>query len=412
MARRTRRRGWGQGSVEQLKSGYWRIRWRERAGERRTAKYADRGDAEAVLARILGNVRDGKPSGHVAPESADAPLLSELAEKWIERRQQTHRAWRGDKNLWKKHLKPMFGHLHPAEVDQGGVRRLVETKLAEELSPQSVGNIVRLLSTFYSDIIEQGLAQVNPARALPRSTRRLIKSTHDPRQTAFIEKQGDIARIYSKLEQPFATMFAVGALAGLRPGEIIGLEWGDVDLGAGRMLVQRQVRHGKVGPTKSGKPRLVPIIGPLSKILAGWKLATGGEGLLFKPLTPWRSRSKFIKDSTMRDALRVAFRACGLPETWTWYTVSRHTYASQHVMGGGSLATLREILGHSSVTVTERYAHLRSDLFKPEDLLKLSVGMSREGGAVVDLAAARAQKAGENGQGMTTGKVDEADARG
>ena len=90
----------------------------------------------------------------------------------------------------------------------------------------------------------------------------------------------------------------------------------------------------------------------------------------------------------MREALRDAFEACGLPATWTWYTVSRHTYASQHVMGGGSLATLREILGHSSVTVTERYAHLNPGLFKPEDLLKLSVILTREGGAVVDLAAA------------------------
>lgn len=185
----------------------------------------------------------------------------------------------------------------------------------------------------------------------------------------------------------------MGALAGLRPGEIVGLEWGDVRLDDRRILIQRQVRHGKVGPTKSGKPRLVPIIEPLAKILAEWKLATGGEGLLFKPLTPWRKKTRFIGDKLVREKLREAFTAAGLPEKLTWYHGSRHTYASQHVMGGGSLGTLREILGHSSVTVTERYAHLRPDLFKPEDLLQLSVGMSREGGAVIDMATARAEKA-------------------
>jgi hypothetical protein len=128
----------------------------------------------------------------------------------------------------------------------------------------------------------------------------------------------------------------------------------------------------------------------------------GGEGLLFKPLNPWRRRSKFIKDACAREAIHGALKKCGLPEAWTWYTVSRHTYASQHVMGGGSLATLREILGHSSVTVTERYAHLNPGLFKAEDLLKLSVGMSREGGEVIDMADHR----GTVGQEMATGAVD------
>jgi integrase len=405
MPRKARRRGWGQGQLEQIKSGYWRVRWREPDGARKTAKYADRGDAEAVLARILNNVRDGKPSGHESAAPGTGPLLSELAKKWLDRREKTHRSWRDDRNRWTKHLEPEIGHMRPDDVDQAALRRIVEKKLAGGLSSKSVGNIVMVLSTFYTDLLEQGHAKTNPARSLPRSTRRLIKGTHDPKQTPFIEKQVDIARVYSALAQPFATMFAIGALGGLRPGEVLALEWGDVDLGARRMLVQRQVRHSKVGPTKSGKPRLVPIIGPLAKILAEWKLATGGAGLVFKPLVTGRRKDAFVKDITVRRALRKALEACGLPKTWTWYQCSRHTYASQHVMGGGSLATLRDILGHSSVTVTERYAHLNPGLFKPEDLLQLSVEMSREGGAVVNLAAARAEKAGQDGHEMTTATV-------
>jgi len=42
----------------------------------------------------------------------------------------------------------------------------------------------------------------------------------------------------------------------------------------------------------------------------------------------------------------------------TWYQVTRHTFASQCVMAGGSIEKLKEILGHYSVVVTERYAHL------------------------------------------------------
>jgi site-specific recombinase XerD len=42
-----------------------------------------------------------------------------------------------------------------------------------------------------------------------------------------------------------------------------------------------------------------------------------------------------------------------------WYEATRHTFASQWVMAGRSLEELKEILGHYSVVVTERYAHLR-----------------------------------------------------
>jgi hypothetical protein len=58
-------------------------------------------------------------------------------------------------------------------------------------------------------------------------------------------------------------------------------------------------------------------------------------------------------------------------------------------MGGGSLATLREILGHSSVQVTERYGHLKPDHFRKEDLLKMRVDFARPGGEVIELPARR-----------------------
>ena len=92
----------------------------------------------------------------------------------------------------------------------------------------------------------------------------------------------------------------------------------------------------------------------------------------------------------MREALREAFEACGLPATMTWYTVSRHTYGASTSWAAGRWRRCGRSSVTRSVTVTERYAHLRPDLFKAEDCCKLTVRMSREGGAVIDLAAHRA----------------------
>ena len=67
-------------------------------------------------------------------------------------------------------------------------------------------------------------------------------------------------------------------------------------------------------------------------------------------------------------------------ENLGWYEATRHTFASRWVLGGGSIEKLKEILGHYSVVVTERYTHLRTDLFAPKDLgtiaLDLKAGSS------------------------------------
>jgi integrase len=403
MARKPRRRTWGSGSLEQLRSGWWRIRWREQDGARKTAKYADRGDAEAVLARILSNVRAGKPSGHVAPDSAAAPLLSELADKWLERRQETHRAWRDDQNRWRKHLKPAFGHCRGQEVSQAAIRRFVEAKLAEGLSSTTVGHCVRLLSTFMADVVEQGYATTNPVATLPRATRRLYRNARAPYMKRFLEKREDIGRVYREMVQPSATILAISALAGLRPGEVIALEWGDIDLEARRILVQRQARHGRVGVPKSGHGRVVPIGDALGRALAEWKLATGGKGQLFNPARPGAGGKKgspprFISLQRVMVDLRDALKACGLPAELTLYDCGRATFASQWVLGGGSMEKLAKVLGHASVTTTEAsYSRMRPEMVRPSELSALDVDLSRPGGSVVDIATAR-----KVGQEMTT----------
>jgi hypothetical protein len=102
--------------------------------------------------------------------------------------------------------------------------------------------------------------------------------------------------------------------------------------------------------------------------------------------------------------LREALTACGLASL-TLYEATPHFYGAQHVMAGGSLATLREVLEHTTVQVTERYGHLRPDLFRAGDLLRFEANMSREGAEVINLAAHR--DPGETGDAVATRKTDD-----
>jgi integrase len=346
----------------------------------------------------------------LAPPKPLSPPLDGLIKAWLKRRESTHRSWRDDKNRWAKHLSKPFGKLRPNELDEAGIRRFIDAKLAAELAPASVGLCVRLLSTFFSDLVEEGHVDDNPVKRLRRATRRLYRADHDPMDTPFLERLDDVRRVYQALPAPYSVMFAVGALAGLRTGEVIALSWSDIDIAARRMQVRRQARHGKLGPLKDSEGRTVPLQTALVPILSEWKLATGGQGAMFPPTAKGRGRAaalgaqQFIKDSTLNTQLRTALTACEIPEL-TWYGATRHSYASQWVIGGGSIETLSKTLGHSRTQVTERYAHLRVDLFRDSDYERFAVNLNQATAKVVTFP----QQQAENGCSVVTGEDEAAE---
>jgi integrase len=372
--RKQGRRPRGLGQVFQSKgSPLWRIRWTENGVRRYRNGFTSRELAEQVLATIASNIAHGKAG---IEEEREHQPLEKLAAGWLKRRKETHRSAEQDRYRWDKHLKPRVGHLLPEAVDAAVLRRFIEAKL-HELSPTTVRLCVTELSALYTDLVERGEAKRNPVRELPRATRRLIRPSHDPRTTPFVEKLGDVRRIYLALEQPINIAYAIGAMAGLRTGEVLGLRWAHVDLAARRI----QVREAVTGPLKDDESRVVPILDPLLPLLKAWKLATGAAGLVIPPM---RSDGLHCDEHTLRGHLKAALEALKLPAI-TWYQATRHTFASQWVMAGGSIEKLREMMGHSTVVVTERYSHLKVDLFADRDLGMLGVDLQAPAGEVADV---------------------------
>jgi integrase len=387
MARKRRRRPHWQGCAYKRGQGNWWISWREAGKRHAKGGYPTEEEAKDVLAKITADVRAGRDG--MPRDVKNIPTLGELGEEWLERRELTHRSWKNDRNRWRKDLKPFFGNCRPREVDAAMIRQFIERKLAEGLSSTTVGHLVREMSTFYADVVEKGLALSNPVAGLPRATRRLYRNAKDPRTTPFLEKLEDVRHVFLALPRPYRVAFAVGALAGLRTGEVLGLDWRDVDLANHRIYVRQQVHEGRLGPLKDDESRVTPILKPLAPILAEFKLATGGNGLLFSPRYPKRggrpdTRPAFTRPHTLWRHLKEALEKCKLPRL-TWYQATRHTFASQFVLGGGSMEKLSKILGHASVTTTERYAHLRTDLFRESDFDVMAVDLSTPGTEVVQL---------------------------
>ena len=101
-----------------------------------------------------------------------------------------------------------------------------------------------------------------------------------------------------------------------------------------------------------------------------------------------RKSGQFLDAHTIWDALKHVCRQLklfvndgktGRPRVPTFDEAGRHTFASQWVLSGGSIEKLREILGHSSVLVTERYTHLKPELFGAADLERANVPLKAVG---------------------------------
>jgi integrase len=130
---------------------------------------------------------------------------------------------------------------------------------------------------------------------------------------------------------------------GLRRGELFNLIWTDVDLRDKRLTVQGQ-------GSKSGNTRYVPLNDEALSTLEAWRNGTKNHGLVFpSPVTGERLNN--VRKSwggIIRKAKIQKFRFHDL----------RHTFASKLVMAGVDLNTIRELLGHSTMEMTLRYAHL------------------------------------------------------
>jgi integrase len=382
MPRKTRKRQYGSGGVipPEVVGGTWAVRIRVNGRRVYRGGIQSRDLAERVLAQLQAN-NTAEEFG-LAVAQPRGLTLGELAPPFLERRKRTHAAWAEDLGRWQNHLAPAFAALRPEEVDARAVRRYAEDRRAAGLSGGTVRLHVALLSGLFEDLLEGGAIKANPTRGLPRSTVRLFTSTQDPRTTPFLERLEDVRRVYTDLPEPLSIGFAVGALAGLRTSEVFGLRWQHVDLAARRIHVREQ--RGR--PTLKDKDsRVVPVLDGLLPLLQVWRLRSGAEpDALVVP--SFHADGKAVSVKTPGRLLARTLKRLGLERPGLgWYEATRHTFASHWVMGGGTLEKLREILGHSTVAMTERYAHLRVDLFTARDLATIPLDLGGAPAPVLEL---------------------------
>lgn len=170
-------------------------------------------------------------------------------------------------------------------------------------------------------------------------------------------------------DEEWACMILIGIHTGLRLGELRALRWQDVYLKERRIVVRQAVSRGEVGPPKSGRTRDVD----LSE--SAWKALTTQRHLR-GPLVFCDMDGQMLTKGACKWPLWRACKRAGLGRRIGWH-VLRHTFASLLVMKGVPIKTVQELLGHSTIEMTERYAHLSPNV-KRDAVSKLDEASPQE----------------------------------
>ena len=153
----------------------------------------------------------------------------------------------------------------------------------------------------------------------------------------------------------------LAVFAGLRRGEILGLQWSNIR--NGNLIIRNNMSYDGLRPPKSGKTRIVPISAPIAKIL---KTQKNWQRENKEKMWSIYFRSDFVitrKDGTLIDPKLLSRRFGEVQKRYNLDPVRfhdlRHTAASLMIMEGVPLKTVSDILGHSSISITaDIYGHV------------------------------------------------------
>lgn len=210
-------------------------------------------------------------------------------------------------------------------------------------SPATLARHVAALRTYYRWLAEQGTLASSPAEDLepPKVGRRLPRFVSPAKAVEVLEPdpaegEGSSARDRAVLEVLYG--------AGLRVGELCALDPDDLDLEQGMVRVRRG---------KGGKERRVPMGPAAVEAVRAWLIERGDDpdGPLFL-----NARGRRVSDRTVRRLVERAGRGAGVPDLHPH--ALRHSFATHLLDAGADLRAIQEMLGHSSLSTTQRYTHV------------------------------------------------------
>ena len=243
--------------------------------------------------------------------------------------------------LCNEYLTMARDQLELRRVDHLAVRSYLAHLSRRKLSRSSMARHLSALRTFFKWLVREGVVEANPARtvATPKREKHLpaVLQTSD---VALLLEQPDTS---ANLGLRDAAWMELLYASGLRISELVGIDLDDLELRARLVKV-----HGK-----GSKERIVPFGSKAEAALRAYlAVRSSDEDALFVNYRGNRITARSVRrlfDGYLRKA---ALRAGISPHTM------RHSFATHLLNAGADLRAIQELLGHASLSTTQKYTHL------------------------------------------------------
>jgi integrase len=317
-------------------------RKRKRMGRTKTA-------ATAVLRRTLDQVDKDRGRGSKIRDIR----LSEIAKTFL--------AWTGAHRkpltvaFYKNYLdtlEKMWSDPLLSKINRKMIDDLVASKRQEGAKPATVNRFLATLKRLFNKAIEWGHAEKNPVVGvkLLREDNSRVRYLDDSERKTLLNACPDWLK----------NIVEVAMFTGIRRKELFGLMWKDVDLARGQMAVRE---------TKNSEVRYLPISSELVKTLTRIPKELGNPYVFARQDGSWPINFRKEWDRTIRRSGLKDFHLHDL----------RHTFASYLIMAGGAdIKTVQELLGHKTLQMTLRYAHLAPE-YKSEAVARMTRKVTQDG---------------------------------
>lgn len=266
----------------------------------------------------------------------------------------TVRAYAADLGQFQSHVAEEIGRAPRLEdVDHLVIRAFLARLHRKGVKKVSAARKLATLRTFFRYLCREGILERNPARALlsPRMERKIPTHLEESEVATLIEVPGETdsaRRARAILELLYAT--------GIRCAELVGLDLGDVDLGA------RTVRV--LG--KGSKERIIPFGQPASTALTAYLTARLNARPRSQALFV-NARGSRLTDRWVRQIVTHRVKQVAMTRRLSPHSL-RHSFATHLLERGADLRSIQELLGHASLSTTQRYTHVNArhilDIYK------------------------------------------------